>query len=108
MTAQRIIINQLKYLREEFLDDLLDILEQRRTTPRRRWLKSHEVQRMLGISPNTLHKLRLKKKLPCSRVEGIIFYDYYDVVHLLEQSREGDRLPASRKDPRLKWKGDQL
>ena len=108
MTAQRIILNQLKYLREEFLDDLLDVLEQRRTTPRRRWLKSHEVRRLLGISPNTLHRLRIKKLLPYSRVEGILFYDFYDVMYLLEQSRQGPPPPPPRKDPRMKWKGEVL
>jgi len=108
MTAQKIILNQLKYLREEFLDELLDVLEHRRTTPRRRWLKSHEVRRMLGVSPNTLHKLRIKKMLPYSRIEGIIFYDFYDVVYLLEQSRQGEPPLPARKDPRMKWKGEPL
>lgn len=108
MSAQRMILNQLKYLREEFLDDLLDVLEQRRTTPKRRWLKSHEVRRMLGVSPNTLRRLRAKKLLPCSRVEGIVYYDFYDVIYLLEQSREGPPLPSPRRDPRYKWKGEPL
>jgi hypothetical protein len=108
MTAQKIILNQLKYLREEFLDDLLDVLEQRRTTPKRRWLKTHEVQRILGISTNTLHKLRIKKLLPYSRVEGIVYYDFYDVMYLLEQSRQGEPPPRPRKDPRMKWKGEPL
>lgn len=108
MTTQQNILRQLRYIREEFLDELLDVLEQTRTTPRRRWLKSHEVRRLLGISPNTLYNLRTKKKLPYSRIAGILFYDYYDVVHLLEQARQGPPAPPPRKDPRFKWKGASL
>jgi hypothetical protein len=105
MTVPKVTIAQIRHLRNEFMEELLHILEQRRTTPARRWLKSHEVRRMLGISPNTLHRFRTKGLLAFSRVGGIVFYDFYDVIHMLEQSRHGPPLP--RKNPNIKWKGEK-
>ena len=53
----------------------------------KRWLKSHQVQRMLGISPGTLQTLRINGTLPFSKVGGVIFYAYEDIFLTMAKYR---------------------
>jgi hypothetical protein len=48
-----------------------------------RLLKSHQVLKILGISPGKLQALRNSGKLPFSNVQGMIFYSYEDVMSLI-------------------------
>lgn len=52
-----------------------------------KWLKSHQVQRMLGISPGTLQTLRINGTIPFSKVGGSIFYSADDVQKVLEKNK---------------------
>ena len=52
-----------------------------------KWLKSHQVQRMLGISPGTLQTLRINGTIPFSKVGGSIFYSVDDVQKVLEKNK---------------------
>ncbi len=51
------------------------------------WLKSHQVQRLLGISASTLQMLRVKGTLPFTKIGGVIFYDKNDVLKILDDNR---------------------
>lgn len=51
------------------------------------WLKSHQVQRMLGISPGTLQNLRINGTLPYSKVGGVIFYDRRELIKVMEMNK---------------------
>ncbi len=52
-----------------------------------RWLKSHQVQRMLGISPGTLQNLRINGTLPYTKVGGVIFYSLDDINTILQRNK---------------------
>jgi hypothetical protein len=52
-----------------------------------KWLKSHQVQRMLGISPGTLQTLRINGTIPFSKVGGSIYYSSEDVQKVLEKNK---------------------
>ena len=51
------------------------------------WLKSHQVQRMLGISPGTLQNLRINGTLPYSKVGGVIFYERRELIKVMEMNK---------------------
>lgn len=51
------------------------------------WLKSHQVQRLLGISPGTLQTLRLNGTIPYTKVGGVLFYDEEDINRLFEVNK---------------------
>lgn len=53
----------------------------------KRWLKSHQVQKMLGISPGTLQTLRINRTIPFSKIGGVIFYSYEDIILTMEKNR---------------------
>ena len=54
------------------------------TSPKQ-WLKSAEVREILKISPSTLQNLRIKGTLKYKRIGGIIYYNYEDIVKMLEK-----------------------
>jgi hypothetical protein len=41
--------------------------------PEKKWLKSSEVKKMLGISPGTLQNLRINGMLPFTKIGGLSF-----------------------------------
>ena len=49
-----------------------------------KWLKSYQVKNLLKISPNTLQKLRLDGTLPCTKIGGILYYNYADILKVKE------------------------
>jgi hypothetical protein len=49
----------------------------------KRWLKSNEVRKMLGISPGTLQTFRNTGKIPFTKVGGLIYYDAGKIDQIL-------------------------
>ena len=80
---------------EQFKWELLDLikehidkrLEKTKDPEGRQWLKSHQVQRMLGIAPNTLATLRVNGTLPYTKIGGTIFYDKNDIDRIMEDNK---------------------
>lgn len=87
MIANIITFDDLQTFKQDFLEELISVLEQRQTTPARKWLKSHEVRRLLTISPNTLQALRERGALPYTKIGGVIYYDYDDIKKMLDQNK---------------------
>ena len=54
-------------------------------TPTKQWLKSAEVRELLKISPGTLQNLRINGTLKYKRIGGIIYYNYEDIIKMLEK-----------------------
>jgi hypothetical protein len=90
LPANAITRNQLVTLEdlEEFKKGLLisiqAMLSHYTTAQPKKWLKSYEVKKMLGISHGTLQRLRNNGILPFSRIGGIIYYDLNEVNKVLE------------------------
>lgn len=53
----------------------------------KRFLKSYQVERMLGISAGTLQNLRINKTLPFSKIGGTIFYEMDDIQRLIKDNK---------------------
>lgn len=54
---------------------------------KKQWLRSKEVQQMLGISASSLQNLRVNRVIPFSKIGGTIFYNIDDILKLLEDNR---------------------
>jgi len=52
-----------------------------------KWLKSSEVKALLRISPGTLQNLRINGTLTYTKIGGIIFYSYEDILKVMEQNK---------------------
>jgi hypothetical protein len=99
MVVNIITPDDLQSFKAGFLEELVQILEQQKTTSARKYLKAHEVCRLLKISPRTLHRYRADGSLPYTRIRGTYYYDNTDIQRLIEenkiqQPRRGQLLPG--------------
>lgn len=53
----------------------------------KKWLKSSEVRRMLKISPGTLQNMRVNGTLPYTKIGGVMYYAYDDLMKMLEKNK---------------------
>ena len=84
MAKEIITIDDLENFRVKLLEDIRQIIKQ--TTPNsKEWLRSSEVRKLLGISPGTLQNLRVNRVLAYTRVGGMIYYRYTDILKVLEK-----------------------
>lgn len=87
MAANLPTLDDLQKLKVELIDEIKKLLEPRAATNQRKWLKSHEVRRILTVSPGTLQNLRVNGTLPFVKIGGVIFYDYEDIQKMLEKHK---------------------
>lgn len=78
-------------LKEELISEVRsmakEMLEGNKVEPEIIWLKSHQVQRMLSISPGTLQNLRVNGTIPFTKVGGVIFYDKADIIRVMQENK---------------------
>jgi hypothetical protein len=55
--------------------------------PGKKWLKSTEVKKLLGISHGFLQSLRDSGVLPFTKIGGSIYYDYDDISFMMSSNK---------------------
>lgn len=83
---QLITLGDLEKFRSSLLEEIKVILKEFSGQPIKKWLRSSDVRKMLGVSPGTLQNLRVNGTLAFSKIGGLVFYRYEDVVNLLEDT----------------------
>jgi hypothetical protein len=78
-----VTIRDLEEFRTKLMMDIEKILEGHMARTSKRWLKSLEVRKMLGISAGTLQTLRNNGKIPFSKVGGLTYYDAAEIDKVL-------------------------
>lgn len=97
MPTEIVTTDDLREFKLELLDELKKLFEEHHGQPAKKWLKSWEVRKLLGISPGTLQNLRVNGSLPYTKVGGNIFYDYENIRKMLEENQVNNRFPFGRK-----------
>ena len=77
----------LLQVKTELLNALKETLSQISAKATKKWMKSAEVQKMLGISATGLQNLRIAGTIPFTKLSGIIYYDYSDIANILEKNK---------------------
>ena len=85
---QLITLEDLADFKEELLRDLKLIVKNVNGKPSKQWLKSHEVRKILGISPGKLQALRDNGTIPFTRIGNVIFYSTEDIKAMMENFRQ--------------------
>lgn len=75
----------LEQLKSEIKDIIISLIDDKLS--KNKWLKSNDVQKMLGVSYSTLKSLRIKGVLPHSKIGGSIYYNYSDIINVLEENK---------------------
>lgn len=84
---QLITIDDLQQFKKQLLEELLLALKKQTGAVTKKWLKSHELWRLLKISPGTLQTLKSTGVIPYTKIGGVHFYDYDDIQKLLEAGK---------------------
>ncbi len=87
MAATIITTEDLYEFKIELLDEIKELFNQHSGNCTKKWLKSPEVRELLGISPGTLQNLRVNGTLPYTKVGGVLYYDYKEIIEVLEKNR---------------------
>jgi hypothetical protein len=56
----------------------------RPSSEQQKWLKSYQVKNLLKISPGTLQNLRMNGTFRFTKIGGILYYKYEDIMQVLE------------------------
>ena len=84
---QLITVHDLQEFKKQLLQELLVALKPTTSIAIKKWMKSHEVRRILKISPGTLQTLKSSGVIPYTKVGGVHYYDYEEIQHLLEDGK---------------------
>jgi len=84
MSVEVITKEDLQLFRVQLLNDIKELLTVRQQ-PKKEWLRSSEIRKILKISPGTLQKLRVAGKLKPSKVGSILLYSNSDLDQLLNK-----------------------
>lgn len=85
MSAQLVTKKDLEQFKKELLAELSKLLIKKEEPVK--WLKSHQVQRLLSISPSTLQVLRNSGVIPHSKIGNVIFYSSQDINTVMQQHK---------------------
>jgi hypothetical protein len=55
-------------------------------------MKSHEVRRLLKVSPGTLQTLKSSGILPYTKMGGVHFFDYQDIENILQSGKINQKI----------------
>lgn len=83
-----VTFDDLEEFRVKLLMDIKMMLEGHLNKTTKRWLKSSEVRKILGISAGTLQSLRDKRKIAFTRIGRLIYYDAAEIDNLLASKKE--------------------
>jgi hypothetical protein len=76
---------------EEFKKDLLlslaMLIKENSTKPPKKWLKSHEIKKLLGISNGTLQAMRFNGTIPFTKIGNLIYYDQDDINAVMSKKK---------------------
>ncbi len=87
MAATIITTEDLYEFKMELFEEIKQLFNQQSGNVTKKWLKSPEVRELLGISPGTLQNLRINGTLPYTKVGGVLYYDYQEIMDVLEKNR---------------------
>ncbi len=88
---QLITLEDLHQFKEQLFKELEALIKPNTNQPKK-WLKSHEVQRYLKISPGTLQHLKTTGVIPYTKIGGVHFYDSEDIQKILQRGKVNNRL----------------
>lgn len=86
MTNNELVtIGDLHSFKNEIITDISQLISN--GIKRKIWIKSAEVQEIFEISPGTLQTLRINKTIPFSVLGRTLFYDYDEILKILEENK---------------------
>ncbi len=92
---QLITIGDLIEFKAQLLKEISYLLKDKIAEPTKRWLKAGEVRKLLDISAGKLQYLRDQKIIPFTKLGGITYYDYQEIIQLMESTSHIQQLKVA-------------
>lgn len=84
---QLLTVEDLEHFKMELLELLRPVLKGNNNAQAKKWLKTEEVRKMLGISAGKLLTLRINGTLPFTKIGGVIYYDQDDISQMFSSRK---------------------
>jgi hypothetical protein len=97
MPTEIVTTDDLREFKIELVKEIKQMLAVHHGQPSKKWLKSFEVRKLLGISPGTLQNLRINGTLPFTKIGGVIFYDSEDINKMMKGNLVHNRFDFRRR-----------
>ena len=97
MSIEIITTEDLQVFKTELFREIRKMFLEHHGQPAKKWLKSYEIRKLLGISPGTLQNMRMNGTLPFTKIGGVLFYDYENIRKMLESNQVKPRFDFNRK-----------
>lgn len=85
VSIEMITKEDLLEFKSELLKDLVKELSEK-VVPTKKWLKTDEVRKLLGVSAGTLQSLRISGTLTYTKLGGILYYDYEHIEKMMKEN----------------------
>jgi len=97
MPTEIVTTDDLREFKLELIKEIKKILDEYHGLPTKKWLKSDEVKRLLGISSSTLQNLRVRGMLPYTKLGGVIFYESEKIQKALQNNSVQNGISLGRR-----------
>lgn len=96
MAAEMITKEDLQEFGEQLLCQIKALISGGSTEEPRKFLRSYQVKNLLKISNNTLQTLRDNGTIPFTKIGGILYYNYEDIMKVLKGEVKSKRISISK------------
>ncbi len=96
MAAEIITKEDLQEFGERLLSQMKILISGGSNEEPRKFLKSYQVKNLLKISSNTLQTLRDNGTIPFTKIGGILYYNYEDIMKVLKGENKSKRLSFNK------------
>ncbi|MCB4800134.1 helix-turn-helix domain-containing protein [Neotamlana laminarinivorans] len=87
MSVKILTTDDLENFKVELLEDLKELLTTSSQQKPRKWIKSSEVRKLLGVSPGTLQNMRANGTLPYTKFGNLMYYNAELINQMLENNQ---------------------
>jgi|GEM_PF-501245 L-cysteine desulfidase len=101
---QVVTLQDLINFKNEIILEVKKSIKQNTGQSTKKWLKTKEVQGILGVSITTLLTLRINGILPFTKMGGILYYDYDDIQTVMQKLKSNYSFLEGEKH---RYKNDQ-
>lgn len=83
--------SDLEFFKKELLSEIRELLARDTGGEMKKWLKTYEVKKILGLSLGTLQMLRNNGTLPFTKIGGLVLYNYNDLENMMIGNCKAER-----------------
>lgn len=95
-SQQVVTLQDLIDFKNEIILEVKKSIKQHAGQPTKKWLKTQEVRKILSVSVTTLLTLRINGILPFTKMGGVLYYDYDDILMVMDKLKNKGFLPDEK------------